>query len=94
MLFRSIVELLTSVNGDATTGKGLQATNEVASGSSVVLSLSATVYLEPWQTLYLMIRSTGSGSLEVVNGSTFSVALIGMRMKIYFLVTRRHYCLI
>lgn len=94
MIHFRIVELLTSVNGDATTGKGLQATNEVASGSSVVLSLSATVYLEPWQTLYLMIRSTGSGSLEVVNGSTFSVALIGMRMKICFLVTRRHYCLI
>lgn len=73
-----MVELLLSVNGDATNGNGLKATKGVPDGSSAVLSLSATVYLEPWQTLYLMIRSTGGSTLEVLNGSTFSVALIGI----------------
>ncbi|XP_067053159.1 uncharacterized protein [Acropora muricata] len=73
----SLVELLLSVNGDTTNGNGLRATKQVPNaGYFIVLSLSATVHLEPWQTLYLMIRSTGAGSFEVVNGSTFGVALI------------------
>ena len=46
-------------------------------GSSVALSLSATVYLEPWQSLSLMIRSTGVGAFDVVNESSFSVVLLG-----------------
>ncbi|KAJ7394203.1 Cadherin EGF LAG seven-pass G-type receptor 2 [Desmophyllum pertusum] len=71
-----LVELLLSVNGDTINTNGLKATQGVTDGLSVVLSLSATAYLEPWQTLYLMIRSTGVGAFEVVNGSTFSVALI------------------
>ncbi|KAJ7381533.1 Cadherin cytoplasmic C-terminal, partial [Desmophyllum pertusum] len=71
-----LVELLLSVNGDTINTNGLKATKGVTDGLSVVLSLSATAYLEPWQTLYLMIRSTGVGAFEVVNGSTFSVALI------------------
>ncbi|XP_067044679.1 uncharacterized protein [Acropora muricata] len=73
----SLVELLLSVNGDTTNGNGLRATKQVPNaGYFIVLSLSATVHLEPWQTLYLMIRSTGAGSFEVVNGSTFGVALM------------------
>ena len=72
-----LVELLLSVNGDTRNTDGLKATKGVTDGLSVVLSLSATAYLEPWQTLYLMIRSTGVGAFEVVDGSTFSVALIG-----------------
>ncbi|XP_074616069.1 uncharacterized protein LOC141875640 isoform X2 [Acropora palmata] len=73
----SLVELLLSVNGDTTNGNGLRATKQVPNaGYFIVLSLSATVHLEPWQTLYLMIRGTGAGSFEVVNGSTFGVALI------------------
>ena len=75
-----LVELLLSVNGDTINTNGLKATKGVTDGLSVVLSLSATAYLEPWQTLYLMIRSTGVGAFEVVNGSTFSVALIGKTM--------------
>ncbi|XP_068682166.1 uncharacterized protein [Montipora foliosa] len=71
-----MVELLLSVNGDTTNGNGLQATKQVRSGSYAVLSFSSTVYLEPWQTLYLMIRATGAGSFEVLEGSTFGVALI------------------
>ncbi|XP_068730841.1 uncharacterized protein [Montipora capricornis] len=71
-----MVELLLSVNGDTTNGTGLQATKQVRSGSYAVLSFSSTVYLEPWQTLYLMIRATGAGSFEVLEGSTFGVALI------------------
>ncbi|KAJ7318647.1 hypothetical protein OS493_037588 [Desmophyllum pertusum] len=73
---RILVELLLSVNGDTINTNGLKATKGVTDGLSVVLSLSETAYLEPWQTLYLMIRSTGVGAFEVVNGSTFSVALI------------------
>ena len=77
------MELLLSVNGDTTNGNGLQATKEVPSaGHFIVLSVSATVHLEPWQTLYLMIRGTGAWSFEVVNGSTFGVALIGTRAKL------------
>ncbi|XP_015755007.1 PREDICTED: uncharacterized protein LOC107334576 isoform X2 [Acropora digitifera] len=73
----SLVELLLSVNGDTTNGNGLRATKQVPNaGYFIVLSFSATVHLEPWQTLYLMIRGTGAGSFEVVNGSTFGVALI------------------
>ncbi|XP_067044670.1 uncharacterized protein [Acropora muricata] len=73
----SLVELLLSVNGDTTNGNGLRATKQVPiAGYFIVLSFSATVRLEPWQTLYLMIRGTGAGSFEVVNGSTFGVALI------------------
>ncbi|XP_068682491.1 uncharacterized protein [Montipora foliosa] len=71
-----MVELLLSVNGDTTNGNGLQATKQVRSGSYAILSFSSTVYLEPWQTLYLMIRATGAGSFEVLEGSTFGVALI------------------
>ena len=72
-----MVELLLSVDGDTTNGNGLQATKQVRSGSYAVLSFSSTVYLELWQTLYLMIRATGAGSFEVLEGSTFGVALIG-----------------
>ena len=72
-----VLELLLSVNGETSNTNGLKATKTATPGSTVVLSLSATVYLELWQTLYLMIRSTGDGTLEVLNGSTFSVALIG-----------------
>lgn len=72
-----MVELLLSVNGETSNTNGLKATKATTTGSTVALSLSATVYLELWQTLYLMIRSTGDGALEVLNGSTFSVALIG-----------------
>ena len=72
-----MVELLLSVNGETSNTNGLKATKATTPGSTVALSLSATVYLEVWQTLYLMIRSTGGGTLEVLNGSTFSVALIG-----------------
>ena len=72
-----MVELLLSANGETSTTDGLKATKATTPGSTVALSLSATVYLEVWQTLYLMIRSTGDGTLEVLNGSTFSVALIG-----------------
>ena len=72
-----ILELLLSVNGETSNANGLKATKTATPGSTVALSLSATVYLELWQTLYLMIRSTGDGTLEVLNGSTFSVALIG-----------------
>ena len=72
-----MVELLLSVNGETSNTNGLKATKAATIGSTVALSLSATVYLELWQTLYLMIRSTGDGTLEVLNGSTFSVALIG-----------------
>ena len=71
------VELLLSVNGETSNTNGLKASKATTPGSTVALSLSATVYLELWQTLYLMIRSTGDGTLEVLNGSTFSVALIG-----------------
>ena len=79
----SLVELLLSVNGDTTNGTGLRVTKQVPNaGYFIVLSLSATVHLEPWHTLYLMIRGTGAGSLEVVNGSTFGVALIGIRDEI------------
>ena len=73
-----MVELLLSVNGETSNTNGLKATRATTPGSTVALSLSATVYLERWQTLYLMIRSTGDGALEVLNGSTFSVALIGI----------------
>ena len=73
-----MVELLLSVNGETSNTNGLKATKATTPGSTVALSLSATVYLERWQTLYLMIRSTGDGALEVLNGSTFSVALIGI----------------
>ena len=72
------VELLLSVNGETSNTNGLKATKATTPGSTVALSLSATVYLERWQTLYLMIRSTGDGALEVLNGSTFSVALVGI----------------
>ena len=72
-----MVELLLSVNGETSNTNGLKASKAATPGSTVALSLSATVYLELWQTLYLMIRSTGDGALEVLNGSTFSVALIG-----------------
>ena len=72
------VELLLSVNGETSNTNGLKATKATTPGSTVALSLSATVYLERWQTLYLMIRSTGDGAVEVLNGSTFSVALIGI----------------
>ena len=79
----SLVELLLSVNGDTTSENGLRATKRVPNaGYFIVLSVSATVHLEPWQTLYLMIRGTGAGSLEVVNGSTFGVALIGTRANL------------
>ncbi|KAL9976385.1 hypothetical protein ACROYT_G013683 [Oculina patagonica] len=71
-----LIELLLSVNGDTENTNGLKATKGVINGSTVVLSLSATAYLEPWQSLYLMIRSTGVGEFEVVNGSTFSVTLL------------------
>ena len=76
LLFR-MVQLLVSVNGETSNTNGLKATKAATPGSTVALSLSATVFLEVWQTLYLMIRSTGDGTLEVLNGSTFSVALIG-----------------
>lgn len=72
-----MLELLLSVNGETSNTNGLKATKTATPGATVALSLSATVYLELWQTLYLMIRSTGDGILEVLNGSTFSVALIG-----------------
>lgn len=72
-----MVELLLSVNGETSNTNGLKATRAATPGSPVALSLSATVYLELWQSLYLMIRSTGDGTLEVLNGSKFSVALIG-----------------
>ena len=75
-LFR-MVELLLSINGETSNANDLKVTKAATPGSTVALSLSATVYLEVWQTLYLMIRSTGDGTLEVLNGSTFSVALIG-----------------
>ena len=75
-LFR-MVELLLSINGETSKANDLKVTKAATPGSTVALSLSATVYLEVWQTLYLMIRSTGDGTLEVLNGSTFSVALIG-----------------
>ena len=84
--FFRIIELLLSVNGDSLNTNGLKATKAVAAGSSVALSLSATVYLEPWQTLYLMIRSSGAGTVEVVNGSTFSVALIGTCIAMTFVL--------
>ena len=76
LLFR-MVQLLLSVNGETSNTNRLKATKAVTPGSTVALSLSATVHLEVLQTLYLMIRSTGDGTLEVLNGSTFSVALIG-----------------
>ena len=72
-----MVELLLSVNGETSNTNGLKASKAATPGSTVALSLSATVYMEVWQTLYLMIRSTSGGTLEVLNGSTFSVALIG-----------------
>lgn len=72
-----MVELLLAVNGDTSNDNGLTATKSVMDSSSVVLSLSATAYLEPWQALSLMIRSTGVGALDVVNGSMFSVVLLG-----------------
>lgn len=72
-----MVELLLSVNGDTLNTNGLTAAKGVMDGSSVALSLSATVYLEPWQTLSLMIRSTGVGAFDVVNESSFSVVLLG-----------------
>ena len=72
-----MVELLLSVNGETSNTNGLKTSKATTPGSTVALSLSATVYLELWQTLYLMIRGTGDGTLEVLNGSTFSVALIG-----------------
>lgn len=75
-LFR-MVELLLSINGETSNANDLKVTKAATPGSTVALSLSATVYLEVWQTLYLMIRSTGDGTLEVLNGSTFRVALIG-----------------
>ena len=80
------MELLLSVNGDTTNGNGLRATKQVPNADYfIVLSVSATVHLEPWQTLYLMIRGTGAGSFEVVNGSTFGVTLIGTRTKLPWL---------
>ena len=85
--FFRIIELLLSVNGDSLNTNGLKAAKAVAAGSSAVLSLSATIYLEPWQTLYLMIRSSGAGTVEVVNGSTFSVALIGTCIAMTFCYT-------
>jgi len=72
-----LVELLLSVNGDTLNTNGLTATKGVMDGLSVVLSLSATAYLEQWQTLSLMIRSTGVGAFDVVNGSTFGLVLLG-----------------
>ena len=72
-----MVEVLLSVNGETSNINGLKATKAATPGSTVALSLSATVYLELWQSLYLMIRGTGDGTLEVLNGSTFSVVLIG-----------------
>ena len=72
-----MVELLLSVNGDTSSDNGLTATKSVMDSLSVVLSLSATAYLEPWQTLSLMIRNTGVGTFDVVNGSMFSVVLLG-----------------
>ena len=72
-----MVEVLLSVNGETSNTNGLKATKAATPGSTVALSLSATVYLELWQSLCLMIRGTGDGTLEVLNGSTFSVALIG-----------------
>ena len=71
------MELLLTVNGDAMNTNGLKATKSVTDGLSVILSLSATAYLEQWQTLYLMIRSSGEGDFEVTNGGTFSVVLLG-----------------
>ena len=76
LLFR-MVELLLSVNGETSNTNGLKATKATTPGSTVALTLSATVYLEVWQTLYLMIRSNGGGTLEVLNGGRFSVALLG-----------------
>ena len=72
-----MVELLLAVNGDTFNNNGLTATKSVSDSSSVVLSVSATAYLEPWQTLSLMIRSTGVGAFDVFNGSMFSVVLLG-----------------
>ena len=69
------------MNGDTVNTNGLKATKGVMDGLTVVLSLSATAYLEPWQSLYLMIRSTGVGAFEVVNGSTFSVTLLRKKGK-------------
>ncbi len=74
-----LIELLLSVNGDTENTNGLKTTKGVIDGLTVVLSLSTTAYLEPWQSLYLMIRSTGVGEFEVVNGSTFSVTLLGKK---------------
>lgn len=65
------------MNGDTSNDNGLTATKSVMDSLSVVLSLSATAYLEQWQTLSLMIRSTGVGAFDVVNGSLFSVVLLG-----------------
>ena len=76
----SSVELQVSVNGDTLNNNGLTATKSVMDNLSVVLSLSATAYLESWQTLSLMIRSTGVGAFDVVNGSTFNVVLLGKTM--------------
>ena len=75
-----LVELLVSVNGDTLNNNGLTATKSVMDNLSVVLSLSATAYLESWQTLSLMIRSTGVGAFDVVSGSTFNVVLLGKTM--------------
>ena len=72
-----MVELLLAVNGDTFNNNGLTATKSVSDSLSVVLSVSATAYLETWQTLSLMIRSTGVGAFDVVNGSMFSVVLLG-----------------
>jgi len=75
-----LVELLLSVSGDTLNANGPRATKGIMDGLSVALSLSATAYLESWQTLSLMIRSTGAGVFDVVTGSTFSVVLLGKTM--------------
>lgn len=84
-----MIELLLSVNGETENNNGLKATKGVMDGLLVVLSLSATAYLEPWQSLYLMIRSTGVGTFEVISGSTFSVTLLGKNNNDIFVLTEK-----
>lgn len=78
------MEFLFIVNGDVMNINGLKVIKSVIDGLLVILSLFVIVYFEQWQMLYLMIRSSGEGDFEVINGGIFSVVLLGK--IVYFVV--------
>ena len=84
------IELLLSINGDVEESNSLKATRTLKDGLSTVLSISSSIYLEQWDTVYLMVRSDGAGTFGVGNGSTFDVALMGKPFQAFAVRTCTH----